>query len=81
MRVIFLLWRGMDKLQDAMDVKLMKRSLKWGMGILLIGGLLVYQLEHNVAPENNDVTSVGSGSGVSGWIPCCTLSTTIVVAV
>lgn len=61
MRVIFLLWRGMDKLQDAMDVKLMKRSLKWGMGILLIGGLLVYQLEHNVAQEDNDVTSIGGG--------------------
>ncbi len=61
MRVIFLLWRGMDKLQDAMDVKLMKRSLKWGMGILLIGGLLVFQLEHNVAQEGNDVTSIGGG--------------------
>jgi len=60
-RVIFLLWRGMDKLQDAMDVKLMKRSLKWGMAILLIGGLLVYQLEHKVAQEDSDVTSIGGG--------------------
>jgi voltage-gated potassium channel len=61
LRVVFLLWRGMDKLQDTMDVKLMKRSLKWGMAILIIGGLLVYQLEHNMAPEGNDVTTVGGG--------------------
>ena len=61
MRVILLLWRGMDKLQDAMDVKLMKRSLKWGLAILLIGGLLVFQLEHNIAQEGNDVTTVGGG--------------------
>jgi voltage-gated potassium channel len=51
----------MDKLQDAMDVKLMKRSLKWGMGILIVGGLLVFQLEHNLAKEGNDVTTVGGG--------------------
>ena len=61
LRVVFLLWRGMDKLQDAMDVKLMKRSLKWGMAILIIGGLLVFQLEHNMAKEGNDVTTVGGG--------------------
>ncbi|MFP6673014.1 MAG: ion transporter, partial [Pirellulaceae bacterium] len=61
LRVVFLLWRGMDKLQDAMDVKLMKRSLKWGMGILIVGGLLVFQLEHNLAKEGNDVTTVGGG--------------------
>ena len=61
MRVFLLLWRGMDKLQDTMDVKLMKRSLKWGLIFMLLGGLLVFQLERNMAETGNDVTSVGGG--------------------
>ncbi len=61
MRVFLLLWRGMDKLQDTMDVKLMKRSLKWGLIFMLLGGLLVYQLERNMAETGNDVTSVSGG--------------------
>ena len=61
MRVFLLLWRGMDKLQDTMDVKLMKRSLKWGLIFMLLGGLLVFQLEHNMAETGNDVTSVSGG--------------------
>ncbi|MCP4511217.1 MAG: ion transporter, partial [Fuerstiella sp.] len=58
MRVFLLLWRGMDKLQDTMDVKLMKRSLKWGLIFMLLGGLLVFQLERNMADTGNDVTRV-----------------------
>ena len=37
-----MLWRGMDKLQDAMDVKLMKRSLKWGIAVMFIGGIAIF---------------------------------------
>ena len=61
LRVVLLLWRGMDKLQDTMDVKLMKRSLKWGVGVMLIGGLLVYFIESRLAEDGNDVQTLGGG--------------------
>ncbi len=61
LRVVLLLWRGMDKLQDTMDVKLMKRSLKWGVGVMLVGGLLVYFIESRLAEDGNDVRTLGGG--------------------
>jgi hypothetical protein len=61
MRVVLLLWRGMDKLQDTMDVKLMKRSLKWGVAVMLIGGLLIYFIESRYASDGNDVRTLGGG--------------------
>ncbi len=61
LRVVLLLWRGMDKLQDTMDVKLMKRSLKWGIGVMLVGGLLVYFIESRLAEDGNDVRTLGGG--------------------
>ena len=45
LRLFFLLWRGMDKLQDVIDVKLMKRTLRWAIVVTLLGALLVYQIE------------------------------------
>jgi voltage-gated potassium channel len=45
LRVFFLIWRGMDKLQHVIDVKLMKKTLRWSIMITLLGAFLVYQLE------------------------------------
>ena len=35
----------MDKLQHVIDVKLMKKTLRWSIMITLLGAFLVYQLE------------------------------------
>lgn len=61
MRVFLMLWRGMDKLQDAMDVKLMKRSLKWGLVVMVLGGIAVYYTESALVSSNNDVKTIGGG--------------------
>ena len=61
MRVFLMLWRGMDKLQDAMDVKLMKRSLKWGLVVMVIGGIAVYYAESALVSGDNDVKTLGGG--------------------
>ena len=45
LRVFLLVWRGMDKLQHVIDVKLMKKTLRWSIMIMLLGAYLVYQLE------------------------------------
>ena len=56
LRLFFLLWRGMDKLQDVIDVKLMKRTLRWSVIVTLLGAMLVYQIE-------GSPTATGSGTG------------------
>lgn len=61
MRVFLMLWRGMDKLQDAMDVKLMKRSLKWGLVVMVLGGVAVYYAESALVNNDNDVKTLGGG--------------------
>ena len=61
MRVFLMLWRGMDKLQDAMDVKLMKRSLKWGIAVMFIGGIAIYYMESALVTGENDVKTLGGG--------------------
>jgi voltage-gated potassium channel len=57
LRLFFLLWRGMDKLQDVIDVKLMKKTLRWAILVTLLGGLLVYQIEGISAPPTPDSTA------------------------
>ena len=61
MRVFLMLWRGMDKLQEAMDVKLMKRSLKWGLVVMVLGGIAVYYAESALVESDNDVKTLGGG--------------------
>lgn len=49
LRVIFFFWRGMDKLQDVLDVRLFKRSLAITVAMLIAGGLLIFFCEHGAA--------------------------------
>ena len=56
LRLFFLLWRGMDKLQDVIDVKLMKKTLRWAVMVTLMGALLVYRIEGTPAPPAPDST-------------------------
>ena len=55
LRLFFLLWRGMDKLQDVIDVKLMKRTLRWAVVVMVLGALLVYQIEGSLPPGTGAV--------------------------
>lgn len=44
-RILSFTWRGMERLQQIMDVRLMKKSLVWSGVAILIGALGVYYLE------------------------------------
>ncbi|MBQ17266.1 MAG: hypothetical protein CMJ65_09090, partial [Planctomycetaceae bacterium] len=67
LRLFFLLWRGMDKLQDVIDVKLMKRTLRWAIVVMLLGGLLVYQIEGVQSQAGSDEIAATEGNAVSSF--------------
>lgn len=44
-RLVMVFWRGMDKLKEVADVRLMKRSLRHSIVVLVIGAVAIYGLE------------------------------------
>lgn len=48
LRIFFVLWRGMDKLQDVIDVKMMKKAIRWAIFVTLLGAMAIYKLEGTV---------------------------------
>jgi len=44
-RTILFFWRGMDKLAATLDVKMMRRSLKILVTVLILGGIGIYYME------------------------------------
>jgi len=50
LRVLVLFWRGIDKLKEVTDVKLMKRSLRDSAIVLFIGGIIIVYLEGTDTP-------------------------------
>ncbi len=64
-RVLLLLWRGMDKLGDVINVKLMKRTLFWGVGVMVVGGLLIFAIERPYGDEAEHAMS--SWTGAMWW--------------
>ena len=52
----------MDKLQDVMDVKMMKKTIRWSVMATLAGAFFIYQLEGHGAEDNlaaNPVSTFG----------------------
>lgn len=52
-RLVFFFWRGMDQLNEIFNVKLMKKSLVFGIVLLLLGAFTIFWIEG------------GSGDGVA----------------
>ena len=44
-RLLFFLWRGLDKLQDVMDVKVMKKTIRWSVFATIAGAILIFKVE------------------------------------
>jgi hypothetical protein len=71
LRVFFMLWRGMDKLQDVVDIKIMKKTIRWAAFVTLVGAVLIYKIEgipsyidsEGAQPPN----SVGSAALAMWW--------------
>ena len=56
LRVIFFFVRGMDKLTEVMDLKLMKKSFIYGVAVLMVGGVIIFFVEEN---KGSGVSSLG----------------------
>ena len=48
----------MDKLNDLLDVRMMKKSLKWGMFFIVIGGFSIYHIEGTSSGAHSGVESI-----------------------
>ena len=66
-RLFFFLWRGMDKLQDVMDVKMMKKTIRWSVMATLAGAFFIYQLEGHGAEDNLATNPVSTFSKAIWW--------------
>ena len=58
-RAILFFWRGMDQLAAAMDVSMMRRSLKLLVTVLVLGGVGIWYLEGHSSVDG--VENVGQG--------------------
>lgn len=55
-RLFFFLWRGLDKLQDVVDVKVMKKTIRWTVFATFAGALLIYKVEGAVGLNTEDAS-------------------------
>ena len=44
-RILSFMWRGMERLQQVTDVRLMRKSLLWAIGIILAGAIGIHYIE------------------------------------
>jgi uncharacterized membrane protein YiaA len=69
-RLFFILWRGMDKLQDVIDVGMMKKTIRWAVVATVIGAIAIYKLEGTVDVNADGVetsNSVGTMLSAIWW--------------
>ncbi|MEE2640418.1 MAG: ion transporter [Planctomycetota bacterium] len=51
LRIFLLLWRGLDKFQDMLNVKLMKKTIQWSVCVTIVGAVAIYYLEGRSSAE------------------------------
>lgn len=44
-RAMYFFWRGMEKLSDLFDIKMMKRSVRWAITVIFFGALAIMKVE------------------------------------
>ncbi|MFG0290529.1 MAG: potassium channel family protein [Rhodopirellula sp. JB044] len=64
LRLFFFLWRGLDKLQDVMDVKIMKKTIRYAVFATIAGAFLIYKLEGSISGNSDNAVST---FGQSAW--------------
>ena len=57
-RRVLSVWQGLEKFEDLLSVRLMTKSLKWGVGIMLFGAWLIHVAEGGAGPH---VDTLGEG--------------------
>lgn len=63
-RLFFFLWRGLDKLQAVMDVKVMKKTIRWAVFATFIGAIAIFKLEGGSTLDPDQTVST---FGKSAW--------------
>lgn len=68
-RLVMFLWRGMDQLFDVLNVRLMKRSLMFGVLLLVLGAGLIFVTEgpYSQAGLGNPDVPIGSVPEAAWW--------------
>ena len=68
-RLFFIVWRGMDKLQDVMDVGVMKKTIRWAVVATCLGAIAIYKLEGTITENTAAAESVNSVGTLlrAGW--------------
>lgn len=61
-RLFFIIWRGMDKLQDVINVNVMKKTIRWAVIATCLGAVAIYKLE-GTSPPANDTAQTGNSVG------------------
>lgn len=62
-RLFFFLWRGLDKLQDVVDVKVMKKTIRWAVFATFAGAMLIYKIEGvSETDPDNAVSTIGKST-------------------
>ena len=67
LRILFFFWKGFDKFTDVMDVKLMKKSLKGVLLIILLGAFFIWYILGAIDPS---VASLAESM-------CCSFTTVV----
>ena len=44
-RAMYFFWRGMEKINDLFDVKMMKKSIRWAMFVIFVGAIVILKVE------------------------------------
>ncbi len=65
LRVFMRLWHGFEKLEDVLDVRMMKKSLVWLIVIMVIGTFAIFAMEGHVLVD--DAKPVGSLAESAWW--------------
>ena len=56
-RAMYFIWRGMEKINDLFDVKMMKRSIRWAMFVIFVGAIVILKVEETPATSHHELDS------------------------
>lgn len=56
-RAMYFFWRGMEKINDLFDVKMMKKSIRWAMFVIFAGALVILKVEEPPTNATHDLDS------------------------
>lgn len=56
-RAMYFIWRGMEKINDLFDVKMMKKSIRWALFVIFVGALVILKVEETPVASHHELDS------------------------